>query len=105
MKSRHSPCPWEVASSAATGKKTIVHHHGASVATAWGLNAQNAEANARLISAAPDLLAALELVLSMIAPGAPDDNGNVYGISVLDSECERRMQVASEAIAKARGQS
>jgi len=58
-----------------------------------------------LVSAAPELLQALELVAAMISPdGIPDDEGNVYVINVIDEECEARLMFTISVIEKAKGE-
>lgn len=52
----HTPEPWEVALDSRS-KAVIVHHQGKSIATVRGKNAEN---DAILITAAPELLEALE---------------------------------------------
>jgi len=75
---QHTPGPWQVspAPSSIKGAKTslsIIRNIGGYVATAYpgGMQREEAEANARLIAAAPDLLEALRQCLGF-------DN-HVYG--------------------------
>jgi hypothetical protein len=88
---KHTPGPW------------TVYEAGFSVADAWGhvlstdvegRMPEEAAANARLIAAAPELLAALEALLSVYQGFAP-----------WEGEVERQAEIkARAAIAKARGE-
>lgn len=93
MRTQHTPGPWNFRRD--TG---YIHDHdgdGRIVATAtYGFrsNEEN-EANSRLISAAPELLAALKRLFATINhPGIPGAEGSV-------------IEVARAAIAKAQGHS
>lgn len=55
---KHTESPWEVALDSRS-KAVIVHHQGKSIATVRGKNAEN---DAILIAAVPDLLEALETI-------------------------------------------
>jgi hypothetical protein len=93
--SAHTPGPWEVGSEG-NGKPGYVYCNnslGSAVAIVFGkplrltvFSPEEEEANARLIAAAPDLLAALKFAQSII--GHPDDAGS---------------QLIADAIAKAEG--
>lgn len=73
---KHTLIPWAVGEPYESGLTyRIVSEHGASglscmPATAHGRNEEEALANARLIAAAPDLLAACKLFLNQGAAGA-----------------------------------
>ena len=68
MKPTHTPGPWEIGRSYSTTHATPVRAKGENLAWVCGLDSPlkfseaETRANARLISAAPDLLAALEAV-------------------------------------------
>ena len=95
----HTPGPWKAGQRIAGngwGVWCTENWYGVLDNTAPGIDA---EANARLIAAAPDLLAACEAVLAdheerkFIYPGAPEENPNRV----------RVMQLLRAAIARARG--
>lgn len=102
MKVEHTKGPWYALWSDASGNLTSIHggaHHYA-IATAnsfWrgpGPIEEEAEANARLIAAAPDLLTALEAILLY-------EGENVsHGFDDVDAP----YYTARTAIAKARGE-
>ena len=60
---KHTPGPWT------TETDSCMVRNAQKVAVAFTSNLQNADANARLIAAAPDLLAALKGLLEGTAPG------------------------------------
>jgi hypothetical protein len=69
----HTPGPWELTQYGAVVRKD---GHGQTVVyTDNGESCINGEANARLIAAAPDLLAALEMVMD-----AAEDGGDMNDI-------------------------
>lgn len=86
----HTPGPWtwgeKFEGLYGSGRDNIVLNHGAYDGM-WLEYGKRQDANARLIAAAPDLLAALELVAQH---GRIDDS-------------EHRMNVVGAAIAKAKG--
>ena len=85
-KATHTPGPWTVSEDQAPNMGACIDAvNGVLIAEASGDNEENQAANARIISAAPDLLAALE---SLTHPRADDSD----------------IDMAREAIAKARGQ-
>jgi len=61
MKNLHTPAPWEMNRSS-TGH--FIQHQGIDIVHVEGVS-QKAEANARLIAAAPELLAALQDLMSI----------------------------------------
>ncbi len=76
----HTPGPWHYVGDGLTHRQFDIHspgvHHqhictvnNLSVDSLWKRDAQQAEANARLIAAAPDLLAALKTVADYWAGG------------------------------------
>lgn len=86
----HTPAPWLAEDYAGAGSAdwyVVPHDHKGTIAALTGLGA---EANARLIAAAPDLLEALEeLRRCLIDQGFPDDG--------------HMLTTARAAIAKAKG--
>ncbi|MFG0917234.1 hypothetical protein [Pseudomonas sp. CJQ_11] len=102
--SNHTPGPWVRCNEAPKiimSGSFIDGHQGYIVGSVSGndnsgfyANEEEAEANARLISAAPELLEALELVIKENAPS--------YHDCLDDSEPECAWCVASKVIAKAR---
>lgn len=60
MKKRHTPGPWRIGQDKAL---IVAGPHGLHIARAAQVGMPNCEANARLIAAAPDLLAALRMLL------------------------------------------
>jgi hypothetical protein len=74
--SAHTPGPWSVAEPDANGQPIVRAEHF-EVATCWhhcvGSIEREARANARLIAAAPDLLAALKPFADLGVSSGPDD--------------------------------
>ena len=101
MNTQHTPGPWVYAipgdSFIASSVGIMICRRPSETASPHGK--KNWDANARLIAAAPDLLAALESIL-----GAHDtkNNGAYMGEAVL---CHHYAETAREAIALARGES
>lgn len=108
--SAHTPGPWDPAANWPHGMSMVCHHDG----SGWrpvadcAVSGDAAEANARLIAAAPELLEALQLVADLSSQewqesdgsrkGAVDNQGNrLHFIS------ESVMGAARAAIAKATG--
>ena len=96
--SAHTPGPWVVDTSEWRYRGTIRTSDGYYVARANRLSDnQNRDANARLIAAAPELVAALELIRRRAVAHPGDDI----------AECKRQMfhieSLARTAIAKATG--
>ena len=87
----HTPGPWHIGEG--KGEQIIYTEAGWAVASATVFHgkhgAQEMKANARLIAAVPDMLAALALLVD--GDGKPD-------------ECRRAMDAARAALAKARGE-
>jgi hypothetical protein len=98
-KATHTPGPWEV--STKRGLNITAKTRGGAdfaLAAVWTtLTGEAADANARLIAAAPDLLAACEAALPAIRWGLAHQGGNY-------SQYEAVEQVIVAAIAKARGE-
>lgn len=94
MSAQHTPGPWVVAGpDAASGPGYVMTRGGTYVAKPL----INYDANARLIAAAPELLEALEGLLSF----AEDVEAKAL---VGDEGCLWPVEIARFAIAKARGQ-
>ena len=89
MKTQHTPAPWTTDSS----KSFYVLSSGEFVANA------STEANARLISAAPDLLAALEKIAVGLSPQSVSVQSE--NLQELINSC---FEIAREAIRKAKGE-
>ena len=71
----HTPGPWEVVDSMYGGKSAVQIHPHYMVAEIDGRDDAEQEANARLIAAAPDMLAAVKdakAIVDRIQDGAPD---------------------------------
>lgn len=99
MSTQHTPGPWLVeAKNCHMGDIATVHNTDDEWVTIYaprwmetGLDKHEQSANARLIAAAPDLLAALKSVLNWI-----DDNCETSGFDAIEAQ-------ADTAIAKAEG--
>ncbi len=91
MKSRHTEGPWQWAASDIQDGRYSIYHNGP-IAYCGDTTASpgDGEANARLISAAPDLLAALEDIV-----------GDGYSTQAIAPSA---YEAARAAIAKARGE-
>lgn len=63
---KHTPGPWVVSTN---NPRTVKHASGPVLADCGPMNNSEAFANARLIAAAPDLLAALLHVMPHVGPG------------------------------------
>ena len=62
----HTPGPWRVTDGLVAGSKTTVESQDGIVTDcAWSFGKDTCEANARLIAAAPKMLAALELIAGL----------------------------------------
>jgi hypothetical protein len=74
--SKHTPGPWEVGYHDKHGQRTVLSQH-IEICTCWhhsvGAIEKEMEANARLIAAAPELLAALQMVMSLYGDGFAAD--------------------------------
>ena len=89
---KHTPAPWHVGGK---DEQIIYGEDGWAIADAkvyHGKDGHNSRANARLIAAAPELLAALESIIK-----AKDE-----GMILLDTG--KSIKAAREAIAKAKGE-
>ena len=90
MNAQHTPGPWSINNGRCIyGNDGMIRPFVAEIADDH--NDAETAANARLISSAPDLLAALQAILT----------GNVYGDP---DEWNRRVDVGFAAIAKATGE-
>lgn len=103
---KHTPGPWNYApilSASESDRGWLVAVTGARIADVWPMNDKRgnysleAEANCRLIAAAPDLLASLRECCDYLSWGIPESA--VGG----DDEAIRLTRRASEAIRKAEG--
>lgn len=94
MKTKHTPAPWiwQYDGTDKSGLKVIAGDDLNIVDFVGGENIQEAEANARLIAAAPELLEALEQCLTRINPKSKD----TWDLKAI--------HVAKAAIAKATGE-
>lgn len=94
-----SPGPWHTqpdSTFSTLGDKRIIAYNNISPAIAFGGLGEETDANARLIAAAPELLAALKaLVLEVELKDNPSDEG-------ASSDCDQ-MDAARAAISKAEG--
>lgn len=90
--SAHTPGPWRVNRKGGS-QTTVLSDDDLVVATAWSSTYRDAaEANARLIAAAPDMLAALEDALDAITDGV-----------ILPDRRDEAIRVIQAAIDKAEG--
>jgi hypothetical protein len=89
---QHTPGPWRVADGGVT--HWYIYRDKDEIATTRH-EFPNAEANARLIAAAPDLLAALEAAAPLLAS---------YEQSNGDNNASRMLQAMYDAIRRARGE-
>jgi len=101
MKKQHTPGPWHI-NTMETVQATIHAHRGHVATVSRGsmneVSADEIEANARLIAAAPELLAALE----SIARGSIVDVGE-HRLGTVNLDKEAMQAIARAAIAKAGG--
>ena len=95
----HTPGPWQLT----FGENDAAIHNDVTIASinddalAW-------EANAHLISSAPDLLSALEILLSAVKfIECQSDEGRLFSIERLHMGHDKGIREAKEAIAKAKG--
>ena len=93
MKVQHTPGPWHTAGDQGVQIRSAKDQ----IAKVWTMRGNEWKANARLIAAAPDLLAALSVVLRDVQ--AVDAEGHLA-----DIELEPAMYQARAAIAKATGE-
>ena len=116
-KAKHTPGPWTATPAYiadATGTKVVACYHGAKdSAMNWVSDHTTLEsaANARLIAAAPDLLAALEFILPIAIGHAKDARGFLRSSHDIESFTNDSsvnewpwVQRTFAAIAKARGE-
>ena len=97
MKTQHTPGPWKINKKYSFSVETLSDGQGINIIAECSdpdgiRSAGEDSANAKLIAAAPDLLAALEAIIKMIGPYA--------GQGRMDTE----ISAARAAIAKARGE-
>lgn len=92
--SKHTPGPWREVSLGEFGRVNVIDAKGKAIAfTGTSLKSRTEnEANARLVAAVPNLLAACK--------AAQQHYRDTYGIDAQDYEL---YQIASDAIAKAEG--
>jgi hypothetical protein len=99
----HTPGPWHL-NTLETVLYSVHANRGCVAEISRGtmneVPANEIEANARLIAAAPELLAALEALIDA-ASWTPTDN---WRIGPMDSSKGGKMEMARKAIAKAKGQ-
>lgn len=111
--SKHTPRPWKVESSTPDGARVVaiapVAWCGANssfgVGTSQSISAKQARANAHLISAAPELLEALQVLMNL------NDNHGLnfqkqefgFGGEMYQDRIDRAWTRARTAIAKAKG--
>lgn len=93
MQTKHTPGPWNWAKSDIDGKYSIYGNGPLAYCGDTGAVDGDGEANARLIAAAPDLLAALEALVGEADLGEVD----------LDDDDRAKLEQARTAIAKATG--
>jgi hypothetical protein len=100
---KHTPGPWQIRSGGNTGKFFVEQSQGAEVTICFvDTNLRSNEANARLIAAAPDLLAACESGLAaLVAYGARCGNA---GEKIISEECRVQAAFVRSALEKARGE-
>jgi hypothetical protein len=99
-KTQHTPGPWHIGRR--TRNPAIYSHDGAEIAEMLTVTNDDWRDNARLIAAAPDLLAALERAEALLRiafnPGI-DKN-----VTLCASSCQWAANEARAALAKAQGQ-
>ena len=111
METKHTPGPWKLNTDGDTGMNDsgcILDSIGHVIVTEIygtfknGRTTGEAEANARLIAAATDLLAALRAIVARINGVWDDPDLLAFGELLPDTEADIEA-IASQAIAKARG--
>lgn len=102
MKAQHTPGPWQIQRGVPIGFGLVASAGlRQKIVSAEGVSDSEADANARLIAAAPDLLAALQAI--------EDDLSGVISVAAIDGQIERlpslkaARDLARAAIAKAKG--
>lgn len=96
MSRSHTPAPWNVfcaANAAFTRHPSIVSDAGEVAKATWAGSEQQTNANARLISAAPELLIALRDLLE-----------DAVALGICESNLSGSAVAARAAIAKAKGE-
>jgi hypothetical protein len=97
MMAEHSPAPWTAEPEYEGQQATFVHHNLQCIAECdHGLPASEQEANARLIAAAPEMLAVLQAIIH------PDNEAIVYFVPS-DAWAQKLLSDAKVAVAKATG--
>ena len=98
MTTKHTPGPWNKTHFINHTVASIRTESGITVATAFGYDLEHTKANADLIAAAPELLAALEAIIG----NSPEDK---YGyFAAHNAMDDKKRNSARAAIAKARGE-
>lgn len=93
MQTTHTPGPWQYSPCEITGRYSIYHNGPVAYCGDTTASPGDGEANARLIAAAPELLAALVALVGEADLGEVD----------LDDDDRAKLDVARAAIAKATG--
>lgn len=94
----HTPAPWIVGTPPPNGEQTIGTKNGLMIAVATAGVGLDALANACLIAAAPDLLAALENMVAWNGKRGGDDDALLPA-----DQQDKEVAQAMRAIAKANG--
>ena len=104
MSAQHTPGPWKVEPQE---YGVVITHQGGSMAAAYPEDMlgrkHDALANARLIAAAPDLLAVLERIARPLDCGCVPCTGQCRSQEALSIIIEEMQDDARDAIAKAKG--
>jgi len=102
----HTPGPWEVAYLDHNGQRVVRAEH-IEVCTCWhhsvGSIEKEMEANARLIAAAPEILAALKSAAAAIGDWSRPTGANGMTSASLSHPLMVEQRLAYDAIAKAEG--
>lgn len=100
MKNQYTPGPWIV-----KGGNVIENEAGVNIAKTWMTDREEECANARLISASPDLLSALQLLESRMTKAARAfyEGGKASMLRDAFSGWRDEIEQARAAIAKAEG--
>jgi len=102
----HTPGPWQVAGQheehGAGGVILSVPKDKFIAGLSVAIYGEESKANARLIAAAPDLLAALERIAGFTYDGEKDEDGQEYEMSIDDAfaTAHGAITLAREALAK-----
>ncbi len=102
MKTTHTPGPWELQEITHASEGLVYFVKGANATVQHKSKDTAGEANARLIAAAPELLAALQRAEALLSiaynPGIEDS------VTLAATSCQWATNAARAAIAKATGQ-